>query len=388
MSSRRRFWNYGPTAWATILVGFVIALTVGASPMRSAAQAPHRRTTTTTAATTVPPTTTPPTSTLSVRVSGSQLVDGSGTPVQLRGVNRDGSDYACVQGWGVSDGPLDEASVAAIASWHVNVVRIPMNEDCWLGINGINPAYGGTNYQQAIINYVSLLNEHGLYAILALTDAAPGSTPANGLVQMADEDHSPAFWQSVASTFGNNPAVVFDLFGEPFPDNNTTTAAAWTCWRDGGTCPQLPYQAAGMQQLVNVVRSTGASNVLALGGIGYASVFNQWGQYEPSDPLGELIADFHNYDFGGCTNSACWSQIPAEINHVPLVSGEMGFDGYIETYMPWADTNGVGYLAWTWDTWGCSGGQALISDYSGTPCNPYGEGYQQHLAALKSSLPR
>jgi hypothetical protein len=334
---------------------------------------------------------------LSIQVQGNRLVNGAGTAVQLRGVNRDGSDYACVQGWGVSDGPLDDASVAAIASWHVNAVRIPLNEDCWLGINGINPQFGGANYQQAIMNYVSLLNAHGLYAILGLIDAAPGTTPANGLVPMADEDHSPAFWTSVASTFKNNPAVIFDLFGEPYPDSNSDTTAAWTCWRDGGTCPGVSYQAAGMQELVNVVRATGATNVLELGGIGYASVFTQWGTYEPTDPgppgasaswTPQLVADFHNYYFGGCTDATCWDSVLGQINGAPLVSGETGFEGYIEPYMTWADAHGVGYLAWTWDTWGCTGGQALISDYTGTPCAPYGSAYQQHLTALATTPTR
>ena len=60
----------------------------------------------------------------------------------------------------------------------------------------------------------------------------------------------------------------------------------------------------------------------------------------------------------------------------------MGFEGFIDNYMTWADPLHVSYLAWTWDTWGCSGGQALISDYSGTACSPYGSDYQQHLASL------
>jgi hypothetical protein len=334
---------------------------------------------------------------LSIRVAGGQLVNGSGHPVQLRGVNRSGTEYACSQGWGMSDGPLDAPSVAAIAAWHTNVVRFQLNEDCWLGINGVNSAYAGANYQQAIINYVNLLNSYGLYADIVLAQVAPGST-LPGTVgfpqqQMPDEDHGPTLWSQVAATFKNNPAVMFDLFGEPFPDNNTDSTAAWTCWRDGGTCPQLSYQAAGMQQLVDTVRAAGASNVITLAGIGYASVFDQWGAYEPTDPgppgalnwSSQLVADFHNYSFGGCTTAACWDTIPGELNGAPLLTGEMGFDGYIETYMSWADAHGVGYLAWTWDTWGCSGGQALISDYSGTPCNPYGTGYQQHLATLAST---
>ncbi len=44
---------------------------------------------------------------------------------------------------GIFDGPSDEASVAAIRSWNANIVRIPINEDCWLGINGVPAAYSG-----------------------------------------------------------------------------------------------------------------------------------------------------------------------------------------------------------------------------------------------------
>ena len=35
------------------------------------------------------------------------LVDGAGHPVRLLGVNRAGAEYACVQGWGIFDGPTD-----------------------------------------------------------------------------------------------------------------------------------------------------------------------------------------------------------------------------------------------------------------------------------------
>jgi len=84
-----------------------------------------------------------------IRVLGNRLVDGNGAPIQLRGVNRSGTEYACVQGLGIFDGPSNAASVKAIASWRVNIVRVPLNEDCWLGINGVDPQYGGAAYRKA-----------------------------------------------------------------------------------------------------------------------------------------------------------------------------------------------------------------------------------------------
>ncbi len=67
-----------------------------------------------------------------------------------------------------------------MTSWHTNAVRVPLNEDCWLGINGVNPAYSGTTYQQAIANYVGLPNQDGLVALLELHWSAPGTAVATG----------------------------------------------------------------------------------------------------------------------------------------------------------------------------------------------------------------
>ena len=49
-------------------------------------------------------------------------------------------------GHGIWDGPVDDASVKAIADWKVNTVRVPLNEECWLGLSNIKPAYRGANY--------------------------------------------------------------------------------------------------------------------------------------------------------------------------------------------------------------------------------------------------
>src|SRR5262245_38649129 len=113
-----------------------------------------------------------------LHVAGNQLVDGAGQPVVLRGVNRSGTEYACVQGWGIFDGPnptSDDASIPPIRAWGSNAVNIGLNEDCWLGINGVPAAYGGANYQDAIAHYVQTIEANGMYPILSLFWSAPGS---------------------------------------------------------------------------------------------------------------------------------------------------------------------------------------------------------------------
>lgn len=320
---------------------------------------------------------------LSVRVKGDTLVDGAGQPLRLLGVDRSGTEYACVQGWGIFDGPSDATSIAAIASWHVNAVRVPLNEDCWLGINGVNPSYAGANYQSAIAAYVTALHQAGMIAILDLHWNAPGTTLATGQQVMADADHSPAFWTSVASYFKGDPAVVFDLYNEP-------NGISWSCWRDG-CLTSGGWQAAGMQSLVNAVRSTGATQPVMLGGLDYSSDLSSWLASLPTDPANQEVASFHAYNFAGCNTAACWN---AEIAPVaagyPVVTGELGENdcatGFIDSYMAWADAHGVSYLGWTWDTWDCDSGPALISSYDGTP-TAFGAGLQTHLDALAAEGP-
>jgi endoglucanase len=163
-----------------------------------------------------------------LHVSGNRLLDGRGRQLILRGVNRSGTEYACIQGWGIFDGPGDAASVRAIASWHVNFVRVPLNEDCWLGLGGVKRALGGLAYRRAIVRYVSLLHRHGMYAELSLIWAAPGRYRATYQPGSPDEDHAPAMWASMAATFKHDSDVVLAPWGE--------TVVNPRCFLRGGVC--------------------------------------------------------------------------------------------------------------------------------------------------------
>jgi Cellulase (glycosyl hydrolase family 5) len=329
-----------------------------------------------------------------VAVDGNHLVGEEGQTIRLLGVDRSGAEYECLGGQQVFDGPVDEASVAAIASWHVNAVRVPLNEDCWLGINGIAESVGGLEYQSAVEQYVQALQSHGIVVILDLHWAAPGAHVAASQWPMADAEHAPEFWRSVASAFGSNHGVVFDLFNEPY-------IGSWSCWLEGCETSYddegstVVYESAGMQSLVDAVRSTGADQPIMLGGLGYSSDESEWLAHEPHDPDGQLVVSFHTYNFSGCNDEACWNeQIAPLAERVPVVTGEMGENGckdsYIDRYMPWADAHGISYLGWTWDSteapsyWSCSEGPALIKTYAGKP-TPFGAGLKRHLAKLAAA---
>jgi hypothetical protein len=331
-----------------------------------------------------------------LHVSGNKLINASGTPVIVHGMNRSGAEYACVQGWGFFDGPVDEASILAMKSWtHVTAVRVPLNEACWNAESYVSPAFAGASYINAVKAYVSLLNANGLVVILDLhwtdglyTGTSSGCSSAQATCQkpMPDAAQAIPFWTSVASTFKGNNAVVFDLFNEPYASRATGDATSgWQCWLNGGTCAGIGYQVAGMQAMVNAVRSTGAANVLMLGGEEYSNDLSQWLAYEPTDPAGNLVASWHSYSFNTCAAQSCWtSQVAPVIAKVPVVVGEMGESdcggSYMNSLTSWLATQGTGYLAWTWDAWG-SCPNVLITDYAGDP-TPFGAAYKAILQAL------
>jgi hypothetical protein len=316
---------------------------------------------------------------LAIKVQGNHLVDGSGRAVRLLGVNRGDFAYPCAQGWGMKVGPTDRAAVAAMKAWRINAVRLPLNEACWLGLSNVKPQYRGALYRRAVVAFVQRLHAAGLYVILDLHWNAPGNKRALDHWWHADADHTPAFWRSVAAAFRKDRAVLFDLYNEPHD-------ISWRCWRDGCRTPD-GEQAAGMQQLVNAVRSTGSKHPLLIAGQNWANDLSGWLRWRPQDPARQLAASFHVYETNLCGAEPCWSSVIAKVaERVPVVSSEIGQGrcghDFIESFMSWADANGVSYLAWGWNVWDCEL-PGLITDWRGTPTKTYGEGFRAHLAKLK-----
>jgi endoglucanase len=323
-----------------------------------------------------------------LHVAGNRLLNDGDKSVSLRGVNRSGTEYACIQGFGIFDGPSNDASVQAIASWHVNFVRVLLNEDCWLGINGVKPAYGGKNYRRAIVNYVRLLHHYGIFAEVSLIWAAPGHTRATYQPRAPDEDHSPAVWAGMARAFKNDHKVVLAPWGEPVVTPG--------CLLHGGSrCPATQgatrrhYKTAGMQQAVNVMRSAGYRGPIAIPGLTYANDMTRWLAFKPRDPRHQLIAEAHVYGKNACSSTSCFDETMAPVaSKVPLIFGETGetYDASscdstnISTFLQWADSHGVGYAVWAWDVTGnCL---ALINNYFGDPAHTYGIFVKNYLEGL------
>jgi hypothetical protein len=109
-----------------------------------------------------------------------------------------------------------------------------------------------------------------------------------------------------------------------------------------------------------------------IGGLAYSNDLTQWLTYKPSDPLNNLAAFAHIYNFNTCSNTSCYdSQIgpgrgagAAGAHRDRLrTTARHGVHRHAHVL---GRRHGVGYLGWTWNTWTAATGPVLITDYNGT----------------------
>ena len=368
----------------------------------------------------------------------------------LHGTEISGSAYACEQngGYGFSDTPSGSSLYAPMVPWHINSVTIGIDQDCWLGINGVQAQYSGQNYINWIKAQVTSMESYGMYPVIAFFVGEPGTdTPnwystGNGNAPMPDNDHVPLVWEEIANTFKSDPNVIFRAYEEPWPEFYGNVNTAWKCWSAGdvqygtGSDSTLPtgwesspgtqpaptsvsstqncdplntdgngtsYSAVGFQSLVNVIRGTGAQNVIQLPGIAFANALtctntgnpNTCGFLQPgirvTDPLGttdpslgqQIMADTDNYpDLGQFVNSVTSVQDtygPVE-QIMPIDMGEAGEEGnspsfpLIQQFIDQYDTWGQSYYLSQWESWA-----NLISNYNGTPASGFGTWAYDHM---------
>ncbi len=343
----------------------------------------------------------PGTSLLSVQVSGNHLINQNGQTIHLIGFGHQGSEYVCLTSNQTFDDPNTLTTTPQnMKSWGagVNIARIPLNEDCWLGINGV--AQGGAAYQTDIINFVNNLHKNGMYAELELHWNAPGSSQAIDQQVMADYDHSIPFWQSVANTFKDDSAVTFNLYNEPHD-------VSWSCWKSGGSNCVFGFRIAGMEEMIQAIRGvegTGWHHPIVVAGLGWSNDLSGWLANRPADSANQLIAGIHTYDDGagganGCPADAggpwnennCATSIFGGIKAAgfPLMVTEMGdlsvggctYSSFLDSAFTWLDANSDGYEPWAWGPYGCSN-PSLLSDWNGTPASTYGTGTKTHIQGL------
>lgn len=387
----------------------------------------------------------PPSGGLAIQVSGNHFIDGSGKTVQLRGVNISSLESAGIEAWtkNAQTGVIDywgqqTPNWAAIKSWGVTAVRIPLNEAIWNGGSCVDPAnwsgYGGNNTNSVTVSVdpqgafhavvkktVDDATANGLYVILDLHFTAPGSYCPEMQQQFADTDNSLRFWTSLATAYKSYPNVLFELFNEPFADQqaislgsgetvasaiNTGNASFSNIWLPGINSPiSVNWKPAGFQQMLNAIRATGATQPILASTNAYASDTGDWLKNHPTDTLNpsQVAAVWHAYPSGAGSlytlvncikigaedEAACSARTKTSAQAIvaagyPLVITEygdnIGQSQFSSMLLPFADKAGMSYFAWTWDVWN-SPAFVLITNADGTP-NTFGQYVKTHYLCV------
>jgi hypothetical protein len=279
-----------------------------------------------------------------LHTAGNHIVDGTGRAIIFRGFNRTG-----LEGGGADD--PTPGDIAHAHAWGANFVRLSLGEQYWMS----STCYYEPTYRARVDAAVKTVTNLGMVALLDLHYNTITKCGHFGQQPMADAPNAITFWQQIAARYKNNALVAFDLYNEPF---NLTDQI----WRYGGsvTWHGTKFQAAGMQQMYNAVRGTGATNLVFVSG-------NTWGNWFPSTaPIAgtNIVYAVHAYTCPGeappnCSNGAPYdpSQFfkrwlkPAQ--SYPVMVTEFGwpnpFDGlYIHNVIHDAELHGWGWSVFTW----------------------------------------
>jgi endoglucanase len=199
-------------------------------------------------------------------VSGTQVLGQGGRPFVSYGITVPGLQ---VLNW-ASFGQLDQQKIAAVAhDWCANTVRLQLNQNNLLGLSGT-----GYNqaYMAAIKSAVSTA-EHD-HLVVVLNDNTEFSYSGQQARQKGPTPGTELFWKDLASPYGNDPQVIFDLFNEPrAADSGMLLGQVWQLWLNGGSFDGVSYP-FGMASLASYVRTTlGAKNLFWIEGPDMATSF-------------------------------------------------------------------------------------------------------------------
>jgi len=294
--------------------------------------------------------TTAPTSVIHapLHTSGNKIIQGDGTSVVLRGVNRPGSE------WSTPEFPTD-AEIGQIRAWGATVVRVLLNESLWVNTcSSIFPS-NDTGYPGKVDTEVQSITSRGMVALLDLHFNVTSQCGTAGPQAMADAGYAPTFWSQVAARYAKNGLVAFDLYNEPHDIGDSV-------WRNGGTTTyrDVSFTASGMQQLYNAVRARAPSNLVFATGL-------DWGDSPPASPLTgtNIVYAIHDYTCTEVTPPGCivpdpynagpalqhWTAFAAT---VPVMVTEFGwpnrFDGtFAGSVIAGAEARGWGWAAFAFD---------------------------------------
>jgi hypothetical protein len=282
---------------------------------------------------------------------------------------------------------LDLEKIAAIANyWCANTVRLQLNQDDLFTARGFD-----ADYLAAIDAEVSMAEHYHL--VVVLNDNTEFGPVAERSGQKGPTQDTETFWGILASRYGDDPQVIFDLFNEPRTyAPGMAPAQEWRLWLHGGWFGGA-YYPFGMAELAAYVRNTlhaqnlfwieGPDNsasfagmisegaLLNVGGVVYA-LHHPAGAHNPAAwdaDLGYLLAagvpvvdgEWTNYEPAPTAHpmpprTSCWSDAPATVPQFLqyLTAHDIGLNVYqlepgymIKSYLDLADPTTINAATWS-----------------------------------------
>jgi hypothetical protein len=326
-----------------------------------------------------------------LKVVGTRLLNAQGEPVRLRGVNA-----ACLEWTSDGEGHILKTVETAIDDWRANVVRLPLSQDRWFG-KSQEQTDEGKVYRALVEQVVSLCAGRGCYAILDLHWSDAGEWGKQIGQHVMPDQNSLVFWRDLAAVYKNHPAVLFNLYNEPHD-------VSWDVWLKGGEVtekayrrnPEKTFEAVGMQALLDAVRSTGAKNIVIVGGLNWSYDFSGILQdRQLADPEGNgVVYDNHAYPFKEDSVERWIAKMETAAKILPVIVGEFGADTrgadaakkkargpsdeeWVRMVLKALENHG-----WSWTAWDLhpAAGPRLISDWNYTPTAHFGAWVKLALA--------
>ncbi len=320
---------------------------------------------------------------LPLKVVGTRVVNSRGERVRLRGVNA-----ACLEWTSNGEGHILETVTVAIRDWHVNHIRLPLAQDRWFG-KAPEQKDGGTAYRALVKQVVDLCALRGCYIMLDLHWSDCGEWGKDIGQHPLPDRNSLAFWKEVAQVYKDHPAVIFDLYNEPYH-------VSWDAWRDGGKVTERSrsgksrdFDGVGMKAMLDAVRATGAKNVVVVGGLDWSYDMSGFLKgYQLADRTGNgIIYANHAYPFKGDTVERWIAKMEAATRTLPVIVSEFG--GRNAKDEPWVRQvlQALEDHQWDWTAWDMhpAASPCLIRNWTYTPTPFFGQWVK---LALEDNLPR
>ena len=291
----------------------------------------------------------------------------------------------------------------------VTVVRVTIDEQCWdpyfvaaqegAACRSFDTpgAVGAPAYRARVAQVVQEAESSGRTVVIGVDDAARDDAayvPRQQDDVVAPDQHTLAVYRDVATEWKGDRQVAFETFNEPKMKAGQTYApdglSGPALWRDGGrmTDGGDTWRAPGEQQIVDTIRTTGATNLVMVQG-------ESWGEdlspVEGAPITGtNLLYSVHAYNPGQVTYDDQLDTLSAPLfdpngpyryagfmsefgtTEPDSLAGSQGSQ-FLTSAMDWADAHHLGWAAWGWfpSSWGDA--YALLQAYQPLELNGKGK---------------